>query len=123
MCLSFYDSENRTASYGNHNGNISPCPVVSIGIIFLEKPYISKRWEYRGFESPSLRQLLTTNTMRIKRYQIVSASDEEVLKTEVNKLIGEGWQPFFSPTVVPGSSQGDRRFLQAMVQYEGEIRM
>jgi hypothetical protein len=61
--------------------------------------------------------------MRIKRYQIVSATNEEELKTEVNKLIGEGWQPFFSPTVVPAATQGERRYLQAMVQYEGEIRM
>ena len=61
--------------------------------------------------------------MRIKRYHIVSASDEETLKSEVNKLIAEGWQPFSSPVVVPPSAQTDRRYLQTMVQYEGEIRL
>ena len=61
--------------------------------------------------------------MRIKRYQIVSAGDEETLKTEVNKLLAEGWQPFYSPIIVPPSPQGQRRYLQTMVQYEGEIRL
>lgn len=61
--------------------------------------------------------------MRIKRYQIVSAGDEEALKTEVNKLIGEGWQPFFSPILVPPSPKVERRYFQTMVQYEGEIRL
>jgi hypothetical protein len=61
--------------------------------------------------------------MRIKRYQIVSASDEETLKNEVNKLLAEGWQPFFSPIIVPPSPQVNRRYLQTMVQYEGEIRL
>jgi hypothetical protein len=61
--------------------------------------------------------------MRIKRYHLVSASDEEALKSEVNKLIAEGWQPFSSPVVVPGSAQTDWRYLQTMVQYEGEIRL
>jgi len=60
--------------------------------------------------------------MRIKRYQIVSATDEETLKTEVNKLIAEGWQPFFSLLLVPPSPKDEHRYLQTMVQYEGEIR-
>lgn len=60
--------------------------------------------------------------MRIKRYYLASASDLEQLQNEVNKLLGEGWQPFGQMTVVEPSAGAGVRFLQTMVQYEGEIR-
>jgi hypothetical protein len=61
--------------------------------------------------------------MRVKRYQIVSAADEETLKNEINKLLAEGWQPFSSPVITSGAQDTGRRYFQAMVQYEGEIRL
>ena len=61
--------------------------------------------------------------MRIKRYHLAYGSDPEALQTEVSKLIAEGWQPLGEVVVALATSESSRdRFLQTMVQYEGEIR-
>jgi len=59
--------------------------------------------------------------MRIKHYRILTGETEKRLEEQVNKLIVEGWQPFGPPAVVPPVEK-DPRYLQAVVQYEGEIR-
>jgi hypothetical protein len=60
--------------------------------------------------------------VRIKRYHLALASDLEKLQNEVNKLLAEGWQPSGQFVVIPPSTASEARFLQVMVQYEGEIR-
>lgn len=60
--------------------------------------------------------------MRIKRYHLVLAPDAEKLQSEVNKLISEGWQPVGPVTVAPPAPGSEARFIQVMVQHEGEIR-
>lgn len=60
--------------------------------------------------------------MRIKRYHLACRSDLETLQTEVTKLLGEGWQPFGQIVVTPPSNESQERFLQTMVQYEGDLR-
>jgi hypothetical protein len=60
--------------------------------------------------------------MRIKRYHLASASDPQALQDEVTKLLAEGWQPLGQLVVATPSDNSQDRFLQPMVQYEGEIR-
>jgi hypothetical protein len=60
--------------------------------------------------------------MKIKRYHLASGSDSETLETEVNKLVAEGWQPFGQLITAPPAEESGARFVQPMVQYEGEIR-
>lgn len=60
--------------------------------------------------------------MRIKRYHLATASDPQSLQNEVSKLIGEGWQPLGQLVVDEPPDNSNDRFLQTMVQYEGEIR-
>lgn len=60
--------------------------------------------------------------MRIKRYHIALGSDLEKLQNDINKLIGEGWQPVGQLVVLQPPTESGARFLQTMIQYEGEIR-
>ena len=60
--------------------------------------------------------------MRIKRYHLATAVDPQSLQNEVSKLIGEGWQPLGQLVVDEPAEKPHDRFLQPMVQYEGEIR-
>ena len=60
--------------------------------------------------------------MRIKRYHLASGSDPQNLQDEVGKLIADGWQPYGQLIVNEPSEGSADRFLQPMVQYEGEIR-
>ena len=70
----------------------------------------------------SAKAVLSVKAVRIKRYYLVSAPDPEKLQNEVNKLIGEGWQPYGHTLTAESTAEVPTRFLQAMVQYEGEIR-
>lgn len=65
---------------------------------------------------------LEVEPMRIKRYYLAAASDPQTLQNEVTKLLAEGWQPFGQLAVAEPSNNSSDRFLQPMVQYEGEIR-
>lgn len=60
--------------------------------------------------------------MKIKRYYLASGSDPQSLQSEVTKLIAEGWQPYGTVVIAAPSGNTPERFLQTMVQYEGEIR-
>jgi hypothetical protein len=60
--------------------------------------------------------------VKTKRYHLALGSDLEKLQNDVNKLIGEGWQPLGRLVVLQPPTDAGARFLQTMVQYEGEIR-
>jgi hypothetical protein len=60
--------------------------------------------------------------MRIKRYHLASAVDTQTLQNEVGKLVAEGWQPVGPVVVAEPSGDSRDRFIQTLVQYEGEIR-
>lgn len=60
--------------------------------------------------------------MKIKRYHLASGPDHQTLQTLVSKLIAEGWQPFGQLVVDQPPDKPAERFVQPMVQYEGEIR-
>ncbi|HLH54255.1 MAG TPA: DUF1737 domain-containing protein [Verrucomicrobiae bacterium] len=60
--------------------------------------------------------------MRIKRYHLASSSDPQTLQNEVAKLLAEGWQPYGQVIVAAAANGSQERYLQTMVQYEGEIR-
>jgi len=60
--------------------------------------------------------------VRIKRYHLALATDPEKLQNDVNKLLGEGWQPVGQIVIIQASAGTETRFCQTMVQHEGEIR-
>ena len=60
--------------------------------------------------------------MKIEQYDLVYAPNQNELKTLINKMIQNGWQPFGSPVIVVTpdySEQYDEEisYYQAVVKY------